>query len=694
MPINPDTVTQGDAKPTTPIDTTPTADTGPGGDLKKRLTPVTWTPEEIQEWWARIEEAEQRTKTVAGKWDILLASYVPSITDGSTGEDVKANSHFRNVHTKMGQIFVKSPEVRFVPEGPTKDQIPVADPTAPGGMRPMTAEEAVLIKQNVINKKLGRDEINVGAVMNECLFDIQAWSGIACVKVGYTVIMKPIQKPVMIPDPNFQQPQASPGSILQLAPQQQPPMIPQVDPNTGQPATQMVEVPIWSEWYAKRMSPKKILMNADLSSGQVDKDATWVGMKFYIGRKQAMRQFGLSDHELGPGGAEDKDTAQYDDDQKKPGKDLIEGYELFIKGSQFRDDELHPQAIYQLTMLKGVKDKPVVSRKSPDQTFDPNTGQLTPDSLVGFPIKIGSNRVMADTVFVIADSGFTNSQAKFLDTHRQQSVKLRDAQIGKYLYDAGAFEDDDIERLKNGTIGDFIAVTSGSMANGSDKIFVQTSKIQGSQDDYRMASIIKADMDETLGISATQSGAPTEGIRSATEIQSFSSGSAGRMEKEKDQILDFYLSIVRALDQLITRYASGENYIMIEGEDGARKIAMWNKKLLMTGVYGYQIKTDSQLKIDSAQDRQQRLSFYNLTAADPLVNRVAILRELARDFGMDPTKVIIDPELVAAGGGLPPAGGPANKHEVEKSGGKPNAPGSSPRGDRNPPPPGGAGGAK
>lgn len=673
----------GGSAPTT---TSPTADTA-GLPLTKRLNTIPLTPEQINQWFVDIDAAEKRTKDQSVKWDILLKEYTPSIKAGGTGEDVKANSHFRNVHTKMGQMFVQSPEVQFVAEGPVLDQILVPDPSVPGGQRPASAEEVVHIKQHVVNKELGPDRIDILNVMDECCFDIMAWAGIACVKVGFTVVLRTTQQPVMGPDPNYMPP-PSPGGILGLAPQPPPPQVPQIDPTTGQPATKSVEIPIFSEWYAKRFSPKKLLANVDLSSSNFDKEATFVGMKFFMGKRQAMRQFGLTEEELGSNGATDKDKATYTEDESGAANDLVEGYELTYKASCYTD-EIHPQVMNQLILLKNVKDRTIVSRVSPDQTIDPATGQLTPDSLIGFPIKVGSNRTMADTPFVISDSGFTNSQAKYLDTHRRQSVKLRDAQIGKYLYDIDAFEDDDIESMKNGSVGDFIGVAANKMANGSDKIFASTAKIQGSQDDYRMAQIIKSDMDETLGINANLAGTETEGIRSATETQAFQAGSAGRMDKEKARIMAFYLSIVRAVDTLITRYATGDNYIAIEGEDGAKRIAMWNRKLLMAGVYGYSIRPDSQLKNDVARDRQQKLSFYNLTAADPLVNRTLILRDLGRDFGYDPAKLIMSPQAQMAQpphGGAAAGGGPVDKHELENSGGKPNAPGAGNRQERNPRP--------
>jgi hypothetical protein len=312
---------------------------------------------------------------------------------------------------------------------------------------------------------------------------------------------------------------------------------------------------------------------------------------------------------------------------------------------------------------------------------------LTPDSLVGFPIKVGVIRDLADSPYPPADSAFTNAQVKALNTSRQQSIKLRDAAIGKFLYDTGSLDDEDLQRIRDGVVGDFIGVKDGVLAGGADRVIVPMTQVKATADDYRTAQSIKQDMDETLGISASQAGTPLDTVRSATEVASFGQAAAGRQEKEQSRVIGFYLSIVKALDTLIVRYAKGNNYVSVVGEDGAREIMMWNKQLIM-GRYSYDIKPDSQLKVDTVQDRQQKMNFYNLAAKDPLFNRAVVLRDIGRDFGYDPSKVVATPAMQMQ---QPPAegqgaegGGPMDKHQSERSGGRPNAPGAQSRETRNP----------
>lgn len=479
----------------------------------------------------------------------------------------------------------------------------------------------------------------------------------------------------MGPDPNFN-PNAMQPSVLGIAtPAPKPPMVPQTDPATGQPMMRTVTVPVFEEWYGRRFSPKKLLMNADLYSTRYDEDATFMGMDFYMAPKRAMVALGLSEEEAGKA-AEDDRRHIYKEDKEggdnKPG--LVHGMELWVKASVFTD-EVHPQAMYQLILVEGLK-RPAVWRPSPDQTFN-ERGRLTDDSVTGFPIRVLTTRDLADSPFPPADSAFTNSGIKQLGTWRRQSIAIRDAAIGKYLVDAAAFEDTELDKLKNGAAGEMIEVGEGKLANGGDKIFTTTAQIHGTADDVRGQEMIQRDVDETLGISSVQAGTPEKTVRTATEIANVQTAVAGRNDKELSRTTDFYLDLARMIDQLIMRYADDNEYIRIAGTDGAGKIQMWNKQMI-SGRYLYDIAPDSQSRVDTARDFMQLLNLYNMAAQDPLFNRVYVLRRLARMRGLDPSKVVMPADAMNM---QPPHGGTAgpgatvSQHQASNSGGRPNEPG-------------------
>lgn len=609
----------------------------PGADLKINLLPLQMTAEECKEWWQRVQRARARVKAREDKWDILLNEYLPIISKSGEAETVKVQQHFRNVHSKLGQLFYRAPELLLTARDPSLLNAEMPNPMSVPGqppLPPLKMEDIVSIKQQVLHMKMGKDGIKSDRLHDELLFDVLAWAGFGASKLGYRCDFKIIQQPVMGPDPNYN-PNAM-GSMLGIGtPPPQPAMVPQMGPD-GKPITQSVPVPVYEEWYWRRFSPKKALWNDDLRSTRFDEDATWMGMEFFMSPRAAMKTLGLTEEEVAKATSDDR-LHEYseDGDAKSPG--LVHGVEIFCKASIFTD-EVHPQAMNHLILIEGIPERPVVWRPSPDQDFDPN-GRLTKDSLIGFPIRILTIRDLADSPFPICDSGFTNSEIKQLSTWARQSIQIRDAAIGKYFYDTGAFDEQEVIKMKDAEIGAYIGVQSGLLAGGSDKIFCTTAQIHNTQDDYRGQQLIQANINETLGISANGAGSFTDTVRSATESANVQSNMAGRNDKELSRTTDHWLDGARMIDQLLMRYATEQDYVEITGVDGAKRIQMWNNALI-SGRFLYDIAPDSSLRVDTARDFELDAKHWNLVAKSPLTNQEYLLRRMARRRGLDPAKAV------------------------------------------------------
>lgn len=684
--------TEPEKKEPGPGDVAPSAET-----RDSNLVTMEMTEEDVNQWWTRVKASDDRIANRSTEWDILLKEYLPIVRASGQAEDVKVPKHFRNVHSKIGQLFYKTPEPVLLPKDPSPAQDEQPNPLDPTGMvmPPLKMEDIVAIKQAVLESKMGREGIDYGRLMDELLFDVLAWSGIGCSKIGYACYMKEVEEPVMVPDPAFVAPPSL--GILGLGPTPQAPMVPQKHPVTGAPVMRTVMVPVFEEFYERRFSPKKVIFNADLHSTRFDQDATMMGMHFYMSPDRAKRVFKLSDEDVAGKQTRDDKLYMHDvDGAATITNDLVHGVELFIKACYF-SEEVHPQVIYQIVLLEGMK-KPVIYRLSPDQSID-ERGRLTEDSLIGFPIKILTIRDLADSPFPPADSAFTNGEIKQVNTYRRQSVLLRDAAIGHYLYDSGAFDDGQLELLKSNTPGRFIPVEPGSLKDGAKTVLDLTAQVHQGIDDARNQQLFSKDIDETLGISSVQAGAPEDTVRTATEIANVQAAVSGRNGKELGRTVGFYLDSCRKLDQLLMRYATEDDYVHITGENGLRRMQVWNNRII-SGRWLYDIAPDSQMQPDNAKERQSTLSFYNLTANDPLVNRSYILRRLSRQFGMDPMKVILPTPVGTPFGGLSPTGQPpsgpgaaapmvqpphggaavpgaaVSKHEASNSGGRPNAPGA------------------
>lgn len=678
--------------------------------------------------WKDVERAELRRTNRETSWDLLLNEFMPIVSESGAAETVKVQAHFRNTQTKIGALFFRSPDLILTPDDPGPGNNTKPDPRSMDprfqqmGQQfpPLKQEDIISLKQAVLKKKLGRDGIKANRLMDEMLFDVLQWSGIGCCKIGYQCTTRQMPVPRMVPDPNALPATQQVGATLALNGAPPPPMVQATDPVTGELLTDLEEVPIYEEWYGRRFSPKKFLCDPNLKSTRVDEDATWDGMDFFLTPEVASQRFGIPVAELNKG-AEDERVHQWDSDSGAKSTGLVHCYEMWMKSSYWTPKaNNHPLAINQLVLIKGLKTRPAVWRPSPDQEFD-KAGRITPDSLTGFPIKVLTIRDLADSCFPPSDAAFTNSDIKQMSTWRRQSVQIRDAAVGKYLYDASAFGDDEVEQLKNGDIGMFIPVQDGRMKDGVDKVFAQTSKVQASADDYRGFQGIKQDMQETLGIGSNQAGTETDTVRTATEADKVASAVQARNDKELGRVIDFYLDIARGIDQLLMRYMTEAEYVAIGGDEAGQKMAVWNGKTI-TGKYLYDIAPDSQLRPDNARDERSLDQYYNLTAKDPFSNRMYVLRRMARMRGLDPSKATqvppqtppkmeplklslsltvadlrdpmvialldkfgpnIDPSVKMTGHEQTEHGGPAEKgdvisqHQQSNSGGKQNAPGAA-----------------
>lgn len=645
------------------------------GDQQDQLVTVPLTADQCNEWWGRIQAWDDRMKKEMEDWKTLMDAYTPKVSKGGQPEDVNANSHFRNVHTKLGQMFVTVPRVTMEPSpnSPADDQRPGPPDPMTGQPSVLTMADVVSVKQEYLNKKLGRDGIRVSRLFDQIIFDQLAWAGIGCSKLGYRCVTKMVPQPVMQPDPNFVPPM-QPGAVMGLAPTPQPPQVPVLDPMTQQPMTRNIPVTVYEEIYWRRFSPMKYVGDALCYSTDYDNDATMQGMRFSMLPSQAAQAFQIPEEELR--GQEDEYRYKTKNDTP-PKVNPITGVELFYKACYYMENEFHPWKLMQLVFLDSIKDRPVVHRPCPDQTFTPE-GELSEDSLDRFPIRVCTIRDFADSSLPPSDSAFTQNLAKQLNTTRQQGVALRDAAIGKVLFDGGKLEDGDVAKVRNARPGDWIEVAEGALDRGKDAVATTISQPVRTNDDYRLDAMLQKNMDETLGISANSSGATEDTVRSATEIDAVQRAVQGRNKKERDRVIDHFLDGVRLIDILIMRYTTQKQWAKITGQDGMQRLQAWNGAIVK-GRWLYDIAPDSQLEMDTAQDRQQSLNLYNQVKGDPLVNRAPVLQRLFRSYGYDPSRCVYTPQQMAAMAMQPQhADAQTNQHEATKTGGRQNAPGAGP----------------
>ena len=220
-------------------------------------------------------------------------------------------------------------------------------------------------------------------------------------------------------------------------------------------------------------------------------------------------------------------------------------------------------------------------------------------------------------------------------------LKSRDASIPYAFYDEDILPPDKIERITNGKYGPMIPVEGGRL-NAANPPVMPGMKPQLSRETYAGQDVIERDLERTLALGSNQTGATNPTRRTATEVATMQSSLDTRMAGEQQKVVDFFCVGVRKLDALVQRYSDQPKITQILGEDGQKLWVAWDKGML-AGRFLYTIKPDSQIHTDAAQDRQQDLNFYNLTARDPFINRMELARRLAQKWGFNPDKLVVEP---------------------------------------------------
>jgi len=603
---------------------------------KNQFVTAKITSAKVKKWWDRIHLAQEERKRHEKDWDLLIEAYKPTVKAVGRPEDIKSNTLFRNVEQKKASLFFRTPEMKLRPKEMAKD--PIGQDPQTG--QPLTMEQAVTIHEHVLNYYMGDDGINLPLLMDLTLFDCLCPSGWLVSKIGYQPYIKMVKQPVMQPAADeFGEPMVDPQTG-------EPGEVPAMD-ERGRPVTEEVPVLVHEDYFWSRVSPKRALVPDTFHSTKFE-DAPWLGVEFDdLPLKVAKQIYGLpKDFKPTKGTNSDDRLLGKDRKASESKEETVSGVELFYKAHLEIDDVVHPDVYYQLVLIEGHKDgsaqAAAVHRLSPYQSMDPNTMKLTADSMIGNPIHIGTLRDLSDSAYVPSDCAMIHTQVKEIDTYRRQSVKLRDANLTKFAFDTDKLTPAALSSIKNGDVGQYVALQGGTLQGGVDKVIAPLTKGTGSRVDTETVFALERDTEMTLALGANQNSAQTEGVRTATELSIMQSSSNVRMEKEQQRVLAYAIQGIRKFDSLLQRFADDEEVIEIVGEAGINHLQIWNKETI-AGRFMYDIKPDSQLRIDAATERNLHMQFYNLTAQDPFNKRIESLKKLQRLFGIDPAKGTQEP---------------------------------------------------
>ena len=555
--------------------------TGPGA-------PIPMTVDQIGIWWDRVEQSRAKRKLVEDEWQQNIDQYNGKpLSTRPTKDWVNPNTDFADVEQKKSQLFFQTPEVHCIPR----------EPLANGH------EQTILIKQAVLNDKLGPNGVDAKRMMDKVIFDCLCPSGWGATKIGYDVTTKPVET-------------AMP------------------DPQTGLPTSQTVDVPVYEEYFWKHFSPKKLLIPEDFYDNEYD-DAAWIGMEFSLPLISAKRKYHLPE-DFEPG--KDVDPSVFKQSVEPESTDDVTGVEIWYKASLEDETVFHPMWQRKLVLIDGLRDQPASHVDSPYQTLD-QRGRLTADSMIGYPIHVGTVRDLTDSAYIRSDCSMTrdlvDQLAKFLTTQVQQ----RDTAIPLRLVDESIVTKPVMDKITSGEYGSFIPLPAGSL---NPPPIVEMSRAQYPRENFEAQNRIERQLAKTLALDSNQQGAQTDSSRTATELTLVQNGSNVRLKAERNRMIAYYLAGVRKFDSLLQRFATQQDVIQVVGPEGEAQFFAWDNKTI-AGRFAYAIKPDSGLDVDEATARKQALDTYNFLGKDPLVNRDYLIQELAPALHLDPLKLKAPP---------------------------------------------------
>lgn len=567
-------------------------------------------------WRDRLKKDLQARRDLEPWWDANDKAYAPigTETPQSYGENINTGRDFTLTQRKQADMFTRRPEVTLAPsplmEGPVlnADGTPLmGPPDAQGQAQPVMAVGALASHEQIVNEHLGPEHVNAVPMVHATLFDVLQLSG-----VGFTVM-------------GYEQAAVTVDSG-------------KVDPLTGQPV--MVDVPVKASCFWTHVSPKRAIVPHDFRSTDWDA-APYLGHQFTLPLTEANR----AKYRLPPDFTSKKaDATQYFDrgGSTTTSDDVFTGIEVWYRSCLFRPDRPHPDHLTHLVLVDGL-DGPngeiAIEEDCPYQTLKGN--ELSPDSLIGFPLHPLNTRTRTDSSWPPSDATMWRPLVNELNVYREQSVQFRDASTMKWMFNVATLPEAAVAKIVRAPIGGMIGVPPEAFEGEAIRELPQGSI---PRENFAGADHIDNDIARIAALDAAQQGVSTGGEGTATEAQITQGNANARLDFERSVVLQWYVNGVTKYATLLQRYLPVADAAKIVGPQAAQTWDVWRKTA--TASLAFTAMPDSALRVDQAVDRKDWRDFFAFVANDPWVQkgRGKLLEKGFRKHHIDPTGIVMPPD--------------------------------------------------
>lgn len=564
-------------------------------------------------WLQQVAKALEVRRVHEPWWDANLKDYAPGPNQSPEDYTAQINSNrdFTLVERKKADLFFQKPEVTLQPtplmEGPIVDpttQQPLMGPPDPqtGQQQPVLASVALQVHQELVNEKLGPDNIDATRLAHQAIFDMLALSGVGWTKLGYEQVSRQVET---------------------------------LDPMTGFPRT--VDVPVKSHCYWEYFSPKQSLVPHGFRRTEWDK-APWLGHQFELPLTESNRKKYKIPDDFTGSKTDQRQHFDHGAGSSEASDAIFTGVELWYRSVLFREDVFDPDHLTHVVLVDGLEDI-ALEEDCPEQTLD-ETGKLTADSLVGFPIHPLNARTLTDSAYPPADCTVTRPLVRELNISREQNVQFRDAMSLRWIANSDVLPKEALQKIVRAPIGGIVSVPGDAfMGEGAIKELPQGSM---PRENFSIQEVIDNDIARSWALDAGQQGVQSSSTQTATAEQIQQANANARLDWERGIVLSWYCKGVTKLSTYLLRYLTVEDAAALVGPQRAMIWDAWRK----TGVnsaLAFTAMPDSALRVDQAVDRKASQELYSFLANDPFVNRAELLKKLLRKFHLDPATIIQQP---------------------------------------------------
>ena len=573
----------------------------------------------LTSWVSAIQRDETLRKKKEPLWKENIRRYKnasgASLTKfGISGrETINVNIDYANTEAKKALLFFQSPELQL--QAKRVDDV-----------------QAAPLAQAVINYKLNYD-INVMATVDQILTDLICPAGLGVTVIGYECFKGPdIEEPVMedVTDEFTGQP------VLGL--DGQPAQRPAVDPETGEPLVNSLPNIIRESYFWERETPMKVGIPASFTGSDYDQ-APYLWREVLTDKDTFKARYGV-DYEAATVSQDDNRLTTDPDQQATP--NMVRAIEVWYRSSVYRVEATDPERYTQLILAMGrggsradrSQARIIVHRDSPYQVLD-GRGRVI-SGMRGNPIHILTLRYVSDDPYPPSDCSMSRAQVDELSLSRSQMVQQRRRNLPLRWVNTSVDPSAKatIERLEKGEIQGIIPLLGdGNQIIGS----VQQSGFP--RENFTFQDIIERDIAREWALGANQNGTATD-AQTATEATIMQNNTDSRLSAERAKVLRWYVRGAEKVFSLIQQFADDADFVPMLGPDGAEVLTQWNKTAIQ-GLFRFEARPDSTIRMDASQERELFLRLYNLAANDPNFNRIELDRMLAQKFHLDPGRVVV-----------------------------------------------------